>query len=74
VLAVNKAPASDLDTRLTLFNATTNQWFGTNDDISGSNTDSRLTGTLAAGNYLVVVDNLSETANDLSFQLAITSP
>ena len=74
VLAKNKAPASDLDTRLTLFNSTTNQWFGTNDDISGANTDSRLTGMLAAGDYLVVVDNLSETAVDLSFQLALSSP
>lgn len=74
VLAKGKAPSSDLDTRLTLFNATTNTWLGTNDDLSGSNTDSRLTGTLPAGDYFAVVDNLLETANDLTFQLVVSSP
>ena len=73
-LATTKTPPSDLDTRLTLFSTTTNQWLGTNDDASGTNTDSKLTGTLPAGSYLVVVDNVSETATDLSFELSATSP
>lgn len=74
VLAKSKAPASDLDTRLTIYNTTSNNWFGTNDDIAVSNTDSRLGGTLPPGDYLIAVDNLSETANDLSYQVSISSP
>ena len=73
-VAVNLAVPSDVDTRLTLYNSTTNQWFGTNDDAAGLGSDSKLTGTLSAGDYLVVVDNVSETANNLTYQLVLTSP
>jgi hypothetical protein len=72
--AKTKSPPSDLDTRLTLFKKSTNQWAGTNDDPSLSETDARLTGTLDPGEYWVIVENVSETAVDLSFQLAATSP
>ena len=61
-------------TSVSLFNSTTNQWFGTNDDAAGLGSDSKLTGTLTAGDYLAVVDNLSETANNLTYQLVLTSP
>ena len=72
--AQQKSPASDLDTRLGLYSVTTQAWLGTNDDASGSTTDSLLTGTLPAGEYRAVVDNLNEAAADLSFELQLTSP
>lgn len=74
VRAKAKATPSDMDSRLTLFAKSTNQWVGTNDDLSGASTDSKLSGTLTPGDYWVVVDNVSETSNDLSFELVITSP
>jgi hypothetical protein len=74
VRAAAKTPPSDMDSRLTLFDKTRGQWAGTNDDVSASSTDSKLTGALQPGDYLVVVDNVSETANDLSFELVVSSP
>jgi len=73
-VTLNLNATGDADTRLTRFNTSTNQWFGTNDDLSVSNTNSKLTGTLTAGDYLAVCDNVSETANNLGFTLGITSP
>lgn len=73
-VTLNLNATGDADTRLTLFNTSTNQWFGTNDDLALGNKNSKLTGTLTAGDYLAVCDNVSETANNLGFTLGITSP
>lgn len=69
-----RTPASDVDTRLTLFSVTTGAWLGTNDDANGTTTDSTLTGTLPAGEYRALVDNLDEGATGLSIELQLTSP
>lgn len=74
IKARTKSPATDLDTRLTLFNASMNLWMGTNDDQTAANTDSLLTGPLPPGDYRVLVENLDESATSLGFEVTATSP
>ena len=74
VKAQNKAPASDLDGRLSLFDANAKLWLKTNDDqVLGSNADPLIQGTLPAGTYVIVLDNVSPAASDLSYELHVTS-
>lgn len=58
VNAQRKLPASALDSRLSLFNETAKTNVLTNDDASGTTTDSEITGPLpAAGTYYVILEN-----------------
>lgn len=69
VRAGRKAAPSTLDSRLSLFNATTRKNVATNDDVSGTITDSELGGTLPAGEYIVVLENEGTNAADLSYEI-----
>ncbi|MHB8878322.1 MAG: hypothetical protein ACYC8T_31890 [Myxococcaceae bacterium] len=73
VLCSGKAAPSDMDPRLTLYNVTQNAYLQTNDDRSLSDVDSRLFGTLPAATYDLVIDNVSPTAADLSYELRVTT-
>ena len=72
IKAARKVPASTLDSRLSIFETTAKKDIGTNDDASGSTTDSQLGGTLPAGNYVVVVENEGTNATDLSYEIDFT--
>jgi hypothetical protein len=70
--AARKSPASDLDSRISLWDQTHQKWLATNDDDAAATTsDSRLfsDGLTAAADLVLVVENVSETAQDLSFEL-----
>jgi hypothetical protein len=67
-----KAPASNIDSRMSLFDATKKKYLITNDDISGSITDSKVGGVLPASDYVLVVENVAPDATDLSFELVTT--
>jgi hypothetical protein len=67
-----KAPASNIDSRMSLFDATKKKYLITNDDISGSVTDSKVGGVLPASDYILVVENVAPDATDLSFELVTT--
>lgn len=69
--AAQKAPASTLDSRLSLYETTSNKWLGTNDDVSQSNSDSKLGGTLPPGTYIAIVENEGTNATDLSYEIEI---
>lgn len=69
IRAERKTAPSTLDSRLSLFNVTTKTSVGTNDDASGSTTDSQLGGTLPAGSYVAVVENEGTNATDLSYEI-----
>jgi hypothetical protein len=72
--AERKSPASDMDSRMSLFNATAGQWVITNDDQSRETTDSHIggDGLPAAGEHWILVENVAPEAVDLSFELALT--
>lgn len=67
-----KAAPSNVDSRMSLFDATKKKYLLTNDDISGSITDSKLGGVLPPSDYVLVVENVSPDATDLSFELVTT--
>lgn len=69
IRADRKAAPSTLDSRLSLFDVTTKKSVGTNDDASGTTTDSQLGGTLPAGSYIAVVENEGTNAADLSYEI-----
>ena len=70
VRARRRTPATDLDTRVSLFDVGRKTWLITNDDLSLSQTDSRLgSDALPPGDYVVVVDNVSQTATQLAFEI-----
>lgn len=74
VLAQRKAPASSLDTRLTLFDVAKKVWIATNDDIALDQSDSRLgSDALPPGKYMLVVDAVDAKGTDLSFELKLTA-
>jgi hypothetical protein len=66
-----KIPASNIDSRMSLFDATKKKYLITNDDIPGT-TDSKVGGVLPAGDYVLVVENVAPDATDLSFELVTT--
>lgn len=73
VKAKRKAVPSVLDSRLSIYNRTTNTAVLTNDDSAGS-IDSELGGTLPAGDYYLVLENEADlkfggTVPDLSYEL-----
>ncbi|MGI5864150.1 MAG: hypothetical protein ACOX6T_19140 [Myxococcales bacterium] len=72
--ADRKSPRSDMDSRLSLYNATTRRWVHTNDDQSGTTTDSHIggDGLSAGGEYWLLVENVNPVAGDLSFELVLT--
>lgn len=73
VRARRRTPATDLDTRVSLFDVGRKTWLITNDDLSLSQTDSRLgSDALPPGDYVVVVDNVSQTATQLAFEIVTT--
>ena len=67
-----KAPASNIDSRMSLFDATKKKYLITNDDISGSITDSKVGGVLPPSDYVLVVENVAPDATDLSYELVTT--
>jgi hypothetical protein len=70
--ATRKAPPSSVDSRMSLFDTTKKKWLITNDDISGSITDSKVGGLLPPSDYVLVVENIDPAATDLSFELVTT--
>ena len=68
VFAQRKVPASDVDSRLTLYYQTGGEWLITNDNPELDQQDSLVTGMLPAGEYRVVIDNVNPDAVDLSFE------
>lgn len=71
VRAEQKTVPSTLDSRVSIFNATTKKSMGTNDNASGSTTDSKLGGTLPAGSYLIVLENEGTNDADLSYEIEL---
>jgi hypothetical protein len=69
--AQQKAIPSTLDSRISIFNTVTKTSLGTNDNASGSTTDSKLGGTLPAGSYVVVVENEGTNGADLSYEIEL---
>lgn len=69
VRAERKAPASTLDSRLSLFDLTAKKAVGTNDNLASS-TDSELgSATPATSTYMVIVENEGKDATDLSYEI-----
>lgn len=68
VFARRATIASDIDSRLSLYYVTGDDWLITNDDV-GSVRDSLITGALPAGEYRVIVDNLNPDAVKLAFDV-----
>lgn len=73
VFAQRKVPASDMDSRLSLFSVTGDEWLITNDNPALDQPDSVVTGVLPAGEYRVVVDNVDPEAADLAFELDLSA-
>ena len=71
--AQRKVPASDVDTRVSLYGVTGSKYLITNDDPPGQ-TDSLIADELEAGEYLLAVENVNEAATDLSFEVEVTLP
>lgn len=72
VKAARKAPASTLDSRISLFDVTAKQTLITNDDAPGT-TDSQIGGTFpTTGPYVLVLENEGTDATDLSYQIDFT--
>lgn len=71
IRAERKTPASTLDSRLSLFDTKAKKSIGTNDDASGTTTDSQLGGTLPAGTYIAVVENEGTDGADLSYEIEL---
>lgn len=72
--AKTKALPSEVDTRLSLYRVDNASWVGTNDDAPGASSDSKLSGTLPAGSYAVIIDNLNAAATDLSYEVSVSTP
>jgi hypothetical protein len=72
--AQRKTPASNMDSRMSLYEKTTKKWVLTNDDDAAASTkDSHIGGALpVTGDYVVIVENVSPDATDLSFELMFT--
>lgn len=68
VFADRKIPSSDVDSRLSLFYVTGDEWLITNDNPQLDQPDSLVTGMLPVGEYRVVIDNVNPEAVDLSFE------
>lgn len=66
--AQRKLPASDVDSRLSLYSETTGSWLITNDNPPNEQ-DSLVIGVLPVGEYRVIVDNVNPDAVDLGFEL-----
>jgi len=71
VRAQRLAPASDLDTRLSLYDVTAADWLITNDDDATANTlDSRVGGMLpSTGGYVAILDNVTVAPGRLDYQV-----
>ncbi len=69
VTATRLAAPSDIDSRLSLFYVTGNDWLITNDDLAQGQSDSMVTGLLPAGEYRVVIDNINPSAANLDFEV-----
>jgi hypothetical protein len=74
VFAQRKVPASDIDSRLSLYYVTDSSWLITNDNPALDEKDSFVTGVLPAGEYRVIVDNVDPDAVDLGFELDFSLP
>ncbi|MCC6749269.1 MAG: hypothetical protein IT371_16520 [Deltaproteobacteria bacterium] len=76
VLAKRLVPPSDADTRLSLFHPGQAAWLGTNEDLSGSQSDSLLTGNLPfAGTYHAIVENVAAApGSNLAVTLKLSRP
>jgi hypothetical protein len=73
ILAHRLATPSNVDSRLSLFFPAQQIYLGTNDDLSVSETDSLLQGTMPfTGTYHAIVENEGQPGADLSFKLKIT--
>lgn len=73
VLAARLSPPSALDSRLSLFHPGQKAWLGTNDNISLSQTDSLLQGTMPfSGIYHAIVENEGSAVSNLGMVLKIT--
>ena len=73
VKAKTKSAPSDIDTFASLYRIGTGTIYKA-DDFSASNTDSQFHGTYAADTYVLVVNNVNEAANDLTYEVSATSP
>lgn len=73
IFAQRKEPASDLDSRLSLFRVDDDAYLITNDDQALDVLDSLATGELPPGQYVVVVDSVDPSAADLSFELDLSA-
>lgn len=73
VLAKQLTPASDVDSRLSLFHPANKAWLGTNDDQTPGSGDSLIQGAVPFdGTYHAIVENESDVIGaDLSFTLKI---
>ncbi|CAN5924891.1 hypothetical protein BH11MYX4_BH11MYX4_61690 [soil metagenome] len=70
VNAARKQPASTLDSRLSLFDLTAKKAIITNDNASGSTTDSQIGGAdPLPSTYLVIVENEGKNEADLSYEI-----
>jgi len=72
VNAVRRAPPSDMDTRLSLYDVTNRDWLITNDD-DGTSRDSRVGGEMpTSGAYILIVDNINPAATVRDYSLVLT--
>lgn len=66
-------PASDVDTRLSLFFPGQKAWLGTNDNPSLGVSDSLLKGKMPfSGTYHVIVENVADSGTDLRVEVAVS--
>lgn len=66
------SPASDVDTRLSLFHPGQQAWLGTNDNPSLGETDSLLQGKMPFnGTYHVIVENVADSGGDLRVEVSV---
>ena len=72
-MAKGLTPASDVDTRLSLFHPGQKAWLGTNDNPSLSESDSLLKGKMPfTGTYHVVVENVADSGSDLRVEVSVS--
>lgn len=65
-------PASDVDTRLSLFFPAQGSWHGTNDNPSLSESDSHLTGKMPfTGTYHMIVEDVADSGSDLRVEVEV---
>lgn len=71
--AERKSPASDVESQMSLFDATNKKWVITNNG-SGTTNDAHVGGDAlpATADYVLVVENLNQAAVDLSYELSFT--